>query len=129
MAYALYPHEGRWDEAQTVRRGYEFNVPLIPRVTDAHRGTLPPSGSFALIGPSQFVLTTVKRAEKDDGWILQWYDALGKGGEAVLTLPLPPRRAVLSDFLEGDGPPVAVSGRALRVPTPKHGVVTVKVTF
>lgn len=129
MAYALYPHAGRWDEASTVQRGYEFNAPLIPVMTTAHRGALPPSHSFAGISPSNFVLTTVKKAEKDNGWIFQWYDALGRGDEAVLTLPAPPRKAVLSDFLEGSGIPVPVSGTTLRVPGKKNGVTTVKVFF
>jgi alpha-mannosidase len=28
FTYALYPHAGSWEEAQTVRRGYELNQPL-----------------------------------------------------------------------------------------------------
>lgn len=28
FTYALYPHAGSWEEAQTVRRGYELNLPL-----------------------------------------------------------------------------------------------------
>jgi alpha-mannosidase len=28
FTYALYPHQGSWQSAQTVRRGYELNLPL-----------------------------------------------------------------------------------------------------
>jgi alpha-mannosidase len=28
FTYALYPHAGSWEEAQTVQRGYELNLPL-----------------------------------------------------------------------------------------------------
>ncbi len=129
IAYALYPHAGRWDEAATLQRGYEFNVPLLPVLSDPHRGSLPPSRSFSTLAPSNLVLTTVKRAEKGDGWIFQWYDAIGKDSEALLTLPAAPRKAVRSDFLEGDGPALSVTGNTVRVPTRKHGVMTVKVQF
>jgi alpha-mannosidase len=30
FTYSLYPHGGGWREAQTVRRGYELNYPLLP---------------------------------------------------------------------------------------------------
>ena len=32
LGYALYPHPGSWKEAGTVRRGYEFNNPLLRTV-------------------------------------------------------------------------------------------------
>ncbi len=28
FTYAIYPHSGSWQAAETVKRGYEFNSPL-----------------------------------------------------------------------------------------------------
>ena len=129
IEYALYPHEGTWREAKTVERGYEFNNPLIAVATDAHKGGMPFEHSFVQLSPSSLVLTTLKKAEDSDAWVIEWYDAGGTGAEATLTLPRPPRRVVLSNFLEKDGAPVPVERNVVRLKTKKSSVMTVKVYF
>jgi alpha-mannosidase len=127
--YALYPHAGDWKNG-TVRRGYEFNTPLVPVRTDRHKGKLPIRQSFIRLEPANLVLATVKQTEQDPAcWVIQWYDANGQAVDAVLTLPETPRTAVLSDFLEQDGNPLPIEGTNIRVSTPAHSVVTVKVGF
>src|SRR5579872_7447544 len=42
FTYSLYPHAGTWRDAQTVRRGYELNVKLMPMQVAAHDGELAP---------------------------------------------------------------------------------------
>lgn len=44
--YSIYPHSGTWREAGVIRRGYEFNYPLITIVEDNHEGNLPPASSL-----------------------------------------------------------------------------------
>jgi alpha-mannosidase len=44
--YALYPHQGSWREADTVKVGEDFNNPLIAVQTDVHDGNLPNEYSF-----------------------------------------------------------------------------------
>ena len=127
IAFALYPHAGRWQTSATVHRGYEFNTPLLTLMTEPHRGTLAASRSFLSIVPANLVLTSVKKAEEGNAWVLQWYDVLGEPSTAVVTLPFHPSRAVLSNIMEEDGSPLEVQGEALRVPTTPHGIVTVKV--
>jgi alpha-mannosidase len=127
IAYALYPHTGDWKTSSTVQRGYEYNAPLIIRMTSRHQGPLPPTRSFVNISPSNLVLTSIKQGEEGSTWVLQWYDAGGKRSTARVNLPAAPKRAILSNFIEDDGSPVRVDGKAVTVPTPAHGIVTVKV--
>jgi alpha-mannosidase len=129
IEYALYPHEGTWREARTVECGYEFNNPLIALAAESHNGSLPLEHSFVQLAPSNLVLTTLKKAEDSGAWIVEWYDAGGIGAEASLTLPMQPRRVLLSNFLEKDGAPLAVEKNVVRVRTKKSSVVTVKVYF
>lgn len=129
IEYALYPHKGTWREANTVRRGYEFNYPLIGILTDAHKGDLPQQQSFVRITPSNLVLTGLKKAEEGDAWIVQWYDAKGEGSEAVVTFPRQPKLATISNFLEENREPARIDGKSVRVPTNKSSVVTLKVAF
>ena len=127
ISYALYPHAGRWQSASTVRRGYEFNAPLLSVMAETHKGKLPAQNSFLSISPANMVLTSVKQAEEGKAWILQWYETTGEQSDALVTLPGAPSRAVVSNFLEEDGAPLAAAGNTIKVPTRPHGIVTVKV--
>jgi alpha-mannosidase len=129
MEYALYPHAGTWREAGSPRRAIEYNAPLLTVETGRHSGTIRARTSFFRLEPASLVLSSVKRAEDGDGWVLQWYDALGDGGDAVVTLPRAAARAHRSDFLEQKGDPIPVAGNRLSVATPRHGVVTIRVAF
>ena len=127
ISYSLYPHPGRWQSASTHQRGYEFNTPLLTVLTDAHRGKLPAAESFLSITPSNLVLTSVKKAEEGNAWVLQWYDVKGEPSDALVSLPFHPSRALKSSFLEEDGAPIGVKGNMITVPTIAHGIITVKV--
>ena len=127
--YALYPHSGRVRDAATVRRGYEMNNPLIAVLETAHHGPLPRERSFARLSPDSLVLTSIKKAEDSDAWVVQWYDAKGDAATAALTLDRPPARARATSFLEEDGAALPVDGAVVHVPTRAHAVTTVKVSF
>ena len=129
IEYSLYPHAGSWRDANTVRRGYEFNYPLVGELTDVHKGDLPPQQSFVQLSPSNLVLTGLKKAEDGDGWIVQWYDAKGEESEAVVTFPRELKRATISNFLEEEGASLSIVKNSVRVKTKKSSVVTVKVSF
>jgi len=129
MEYALYPHAGRWQAARTVRRGYEYNTPLIATITGSRTGTLPLKNSFIGFGPENLVLATIKKAEDSPAWVVQWYDAAGTGGEALLTLPATPKKVVNSDFLENDLEVIPNDANIVRVPTRPGGIRTIKVYY
>lgn len=129
IEYSLYPHTGNWQDANTVQRGYEYNYPLIVTSTDAHKGKLSETKSFVQLSPSNLVLTTIKKAEDSNAWVIQWYDAEGKDTEGTLTFPQTPRRVVSSNFLEEDGTPIGVMKNAVKIKTKKNSVMTVKVYF
>lgn len=129
IEYSLYLHEGTWQGSATVQRGYELNVPLIAATTTRHKGPLPARRSFVRLESDRCVLTSIKKAEDSDAWVIQWYNSDSKDVTATLELPLRPKRVVLSNFLEADGAEVPVSGNRLQVPTGSRAVVTVKCTF
>jgi alpha-mannosidase len=129
IQYSLYPHAGKWEDAKTVQRGYEYNTPLIAMITEKQNGPLTSEQVLVKILPDNLILTSIKKAEDTDAWIYQWYDATGVESEATLTLPKSPKKAVVSNFMEEDGIPVSISGNSIKVPTKKHGVVTIKVYY
>ncbi len=105
FTYGLYPHQGRWTEAETLRLGYAFNQPLIdmPLLTSSHKlpsaesadavdlgtsasmTTLPAIAQFLNIPNRNLVLTAFKPAEENAGqWIMRLYE--GHGEPACLGL-------------------------------------------
>jgi alpha-mannosidase len=130
IEYALYPHSGRLDKSVVSRKGYEYNDPLIAVMTDRHKGKNPVRHSFIELQPANLVLATCKKAEDaDNAWIIQWYETKGEDVEATLSLPLTPKKVVMSNFLEDDKGPIAFEKNVVKVRTKKSGVVTVKVYY
>jgi alpha-mannosidase len=129
IEFALYPHMGTWRDAKTVRKGYEFNNPLIALTTDAHKGDLPIQHSFAQITPANLVLTSLKKSEDGEAWVVQWYDAEGHGADATVSFPRTPKKVVMSNFLEEVGSPVPVLNNSVNVRTRASSIVTLRVSF
>jgi alpha-mannosidase len=126
IRYSLFPHAGPRESGPTHQRGYEFNTPLIARLTGRHGGPLPGSRSFVSLSPSTLVLTSVKQAEDQHGWVLQWYNVAGEAVAASLRLPAPALRVVESDFMETEGAMIG-SGDRIEIATGPHAIKTVRV--
>ncbi len=86
---AVYPHAGNWQEADTVRRGYELNLPLLvqvlPKLKENCHKTLPAVGKLLDLSAKNLVLMAFKQSEDDANmWILRCYECHGE--EANLEL-------------------------------------------
>jgi alpha-mannosidase len=60
FTYALYPHEGDWREADTVKMGENFNNPLIAKQTSIHEGNLPKEKSFLSVNQENISVSAFK---------------------------------------------------------------------
>jgi alpha-mannosidase len=87
FTYAIYPHAGTWQQAETVHRAYELNTPLTAQQVFPHTGTLPAMHSFVSVDEPNMILSAVKKAEDSDALIFRVYDATGKGGAMHLHVP------------------------------------------
>ena len=83
----------------------------------------------SLANLANLVLTTIKKAEDSDAWIIQWYETDGKDVDAVLTLPKPPKKVLTTNVMEEDGKAVSYTKNVVAVSTKKHSIKTVKVYF
>jgi alpha-mannosidase len=77
--YAILPHEGDWRDADLVRRGAEFNRPLLVRKARASSGSLPARYSFVQVEGCGDVSSV--RSEGDRVSI-RLYETNGLGGES-----------------------------------------------
>ncbi|WP_009632530.1 alpha-mannosidase [Synechocystis sp. PCC 7509] len=88
FTYAIYPHSGTWQAAQTVQHGYELNIPFqviqLPATSEAKTGTLPKAGSFLNLSADNLVITAFKQSEDNPKeWILRCYECYGLVAEKV----------------------------------------------
>ncbi|HLJ35669.1 MAG TPA: alpha-mannosidase, partial [Ktedonobacteraceae bacterium] len=90
FTYSLLPHQGDWRTAQTVRRAYELNVPVLSvmgegksEATHASAGK-PLTISFIRTDCEHIVVETVKPAEDGDGLIVRLYEAHNQRGQGTL---------------------------------------------
>lgn len=83
FTYAIYPHQGNWEKAQTVKRGYELNIPLqLVRVDTeliSENASIPTVGSFLSLSANNLILMALKQAEdSSQEWILRCYECHGE---------------------------------------------------
>jgi alpha-mannosidase len=116
FSYAIYPHAGGWQAANTVRHGYEFNYAPIVFQATAHDGTLPASQSFVKIEPADLVLTAMKQTESGDGLLLRFYESSGQAGRARIQIPPGATAAFDANLMEKQQEPIQCSGREINVP-------------
>ncbi|NJN49274.1 MAG: alpha-mannosidase, partial [Alkalinema sp. RL_2_19] len=82
FSYAVYPHAGNWQTANTVRKAREMSQPLqaiVGAVPGRAIGKLPPTGTFLELNAENLVLMALKPAEDNPHtYILRCYEAHGK---------------------------------------------------
>ncbi len=110
--YAYVPHAGDWKEAQIVRRGMEFNQPLLARKTTHHTGKLPQRQSLYNLSVDHVALTAVRSTPQ--GTVIRLYETQGKPCSAVtLRSAFPFVSAEETNLIEAEGVAVASQGDSL----------------
>ncbi len=104
FTYSLLPHAGDWREAQTVRRAYELNVPVVCAAGRKKAPNVSTTGitssSFIQVDCTHVILETVKPAEDGAGLIVRLYEAHNQRGRGTLTFVTPLLSAQECNLLE-----------------------------
>ena len=119
FTYALYPHAGDWKAAQTVKHGYELNLPLLAQVIpvdgDSSK-TLPPTASLLDLGADNLVLMAFKQSEDSpDEWILRCYECHGEDAQLAFQSALGLELEERVDLLERSINPQTTQGQTATV--------------
>jgi alpha-mannosidase len=124
---SLFPHQGDWKAGQTLRRAYEFNVPLLAHAPMAHAGSLPVETSFVQAGPANVVLSALKKESGyyERGWIVRLYESEGRATEATLGLPWEVI-AFEVDLIERPLGKAIGQGKSLTVPLQPYEIKTLR---
>ena len=128
--YALYPHSGTWKEARSLRRGYEFNYPLIVNQVNTHDGTMPAEHSFIHVAPENIVLSAMKKAEDSHALIFHLYETDGKAANMQLTIPAGAISASITNLLEQPmGPALTIQNNKVTAPIHPYEILALKVDY
>jgi alpha-mannosidase len=84
LRYALVPHAGGWQDAGTVRRAQELNIPLTVKEEPAHPGVLPRAYSLVEVGADGVIVEVVKPSEDGGDIILRAYETHGSSVRAPI---------------------------------------------
>ena len=87
FTYALFPHAGSWEEAGTVKRAAELNVPPTAVLESFHPGPLPQRQSYLWVEGDSVVVSALKEAEDNDDLILRCHETSGVATRATIHLP------------------------------------------
>ena len=87
FTYGLYPHDGSWEDACTVRRSRELNEKPIALFETYHKGELPQSASFLSVSADNVLVTVMKEAEDGSGdLILRLVETAGRTCETQVAV-------------------------------------------
>lgn len=127
-AYSIYPHKNDWRKADTVRRGYEFNNPLIPVVTTNHKGELPSAHSFLHVMNPNIIVTAFKKAEDSNDIIIRFYESQGVSGATNISFGMNVKSIQETDLAErpGNNPTLTLNRNKITVPFNKWEIKTFK---
>ena len=92
--YAWYPHAGEAETGGTIRQASLFNIAPRP----AGGALLPP---MAVIGASNVIIDTIKKAEELEALVLRIYESAGKETVTTLDLGFDHAEVFETDLLEG----------------------------
>lgn len=87
FAFRLVPHQGTWQHADLPRLAWELNCPPFCVNEYAHAGTLPAAWIGLNAEPGNILLSVLKRAEEESGFIVRGYETIGRATGAKITLP------------------------------------------
>ncbi|MBQ0105541.1 MAG: alpha-mannosidase, partial [Armatimonadetes bacterium] len=126
--YAIFPHEGDYTEAEVVREGFNFNVPLSVRKIRKSKGKNPGEFSYISCSNPSVVIDTVKKADRDNDIIVRVYECHETSGPATLNFGFDIKSAKIVNLLENDkNEPVKVSGNTVTFSVTPFKIVTLKI--
>ena len=135
IVYSLYPHKGDWRQAETVKHATEVNIPLVVhkvRETEAAQADKLAAKLFSGYGGTNAknaLITTIKKAEKENAYIIRVVETHGKDSEVEVTLPGEIASAKEVDMLERNLGDTKFNSSTLSFKLGKHEIKSLKVVF
>ncbi len=129
FTYSLYPHKGGWREADTFRKAYQLNYPLIARTGGRNTGDMPEVLSYASTDQPEIIITVVKKSEDSDDIIVRFHETHGKQVNTTLKFNKSIVRVKETDLIERPLETLDFNGKEVTIPTKPYEIKTILVKF
>lgn len=129
FTYSIYPHQGGWREAGTVKQAYQINNPLTCSWKENEGGTLAPEYSLVSSDQDNAVIEVVKKAEDSDVVIVRLYECYNRRTPVTLIFGKELTSVVECNMMEEGADPVEFTGNQATFEMKPYEIKTLKVTF
>lgn len=129
FTYSIYPHQGDWRTAGTVKQAYQINNPLTSVWKENEEGTLAPEYSMVSSNQDNVVVEVVKKAEDSDDTIIRLYECYNRRTPVELTFGKEVKSVVECNMMEEGAEPVEFAGNKASFMMKPYEIKTLKVTF
>lgn len=129
FTYSIYPHQGGWREAGTVKQAYQINNPLTYSWKENEGGTLAPEYSLVSSDKDNAVIEVVKKAEDSDAVIVRLYECYNRRTPVTLIFGKELTSVVECNMMEKGADPVEFTGNQATFEMKPYEIKTLKVTF
>jgi alpha-mannosidase len=127
--YVIYPHVGRWDEAEVLAESELLAAPVRLAQAGRHGGTLPKNMSFFQLTPSNLVLSAMHRSSSDDSLLIRLFNPTEKIVTGTLTFFKPVRAAELVTLEEAPVRKLKPEGKKLALRVGSRKIITLKIAL
>lgn len=129
FTYSIYPHQGGWREAGTVKQAYQINNPLTYSWKENEGGTFAPEYSLVSSDQDNAVIEVVKKAEDSDAVIVRLYECYNRRTPVTLIFGKELTSVVECNMMEEGADPVEFTGNQATFEMKPYEIKTLKVTF
>ena len=129
FCYRIFPHAGRWDDAETLRECEILTTPIKLAQTGRHNGTLPKHLSFVEITPANLALSALKSSDSGDALIVRIFNPTTRFISGTLKFFQRIRGAELVSLEETPLQKLSPKGNRLSLRIASRKIITVRVTL
>ncbi|HZW40326.1 MAG TPA: glycoside hydrolase family 38 C-terminal domain-containing protein [Ignavibacteriaceae bacterium] len=123
---AIMPHKGSFDN-EVLTESYNFTYPFTSVQSGENKNNLNLNESFFKIEPEQLILSSIKKGEGKEGWVLRFFNPTEKNLSGIITLPkfvTNVRRVTLEEvFVEN----LVLKNDKVHLEVPPKKIITLKV--
>ena len=124
--YSIYPHQGSWQEASTVKEAYLLNNPMVAVCSSEEGGKIPQRLSLVDHDHRNIMVESIKKAEDNDDTIIRLYEFENRRTDVHLRLHKKAAKVWLCDLMENRETLLAENAREFTVPAEPFGILTIR---
>ncbi|MBC7330213.1 hypothetical protein H5T88_07650 [bacterium] len=119
--YAIFPVRGEISNLEASKLAWSFSHPFLCLSLQKQEGVLK-QNNHSFVEIKGALLTTLKKRDYGDGWIIRFWLPERENGEGEIKLNLPVRKIYISNLDESRGEELLPMGESLKLPIPPSAI-------